>query len=95
MTAVEVAVIEAASTSAAVLDGLEEDVELAVSGSTVATPASVVVALVEFAATVDVTEVDIAAADVTAGADVAEKAGGREEGESAGSMEGSSLENAK
>jgi hypothetical protein len=49
-TVVDVAVVEAVTASAAALDAVEEGVELAVSGSVLAAPASVGVALVEVAA---------------------------------------------
>ena len=49
-TVVDVAGVEAVSVSAAVLDAVEEGVELAVSGSTLAAPSSVEVALVDVAA---------------------------------------------
>jgi hypothetical protein len=49
-TVVDVAVVEAVTASAAALDAVEEGVELAVSGSVIAAPASVDVALVEVAA---------------------------------------------
>jgi hypothetical protein len=48
-TVADVAVVEAVSTSTAELDAVEEGVELALSGSVIATPASVDVALVEVA----------------------------------------------
>jgi len=48
-TIVDVAAVEAVSVSAAVLDAVEEGVELAVSGSTLAVPSSVGVALVDVA----------------------------------------------
>jgi hypothetical protein len=48
-TVVDVAVVEAVTTSAAVLDAVEEGVELAVSGGAIAASASVDVALVDVA----------------------------------------------
>jgi hypothetical protein len=49
-TAVDVAVVEAVTASAAGLDAVEEGVELALSGRVIAAPASVDVALVAVAA---------------------------------------------
>jgi hypothetical protein len=48
-TVVDVAVVEAVTASVGVLDAIEEGVELALSGSVIATPASVDVALVDVA----------------------------------------------